>query len=50
MEDKGKITLWDDNEILPGDEWYKDISNNLADSDILLYLVSATSLASKNCK
>ena len=49
MEDEGKITLWDDNEILAGDEWYKDISNNLADSDILLYLVSATSLASKNC-
>ena len=49
MESEGQIELWDDNEILPGDEWYKDISNNLADSDILLYLVSATSLASKNC-
>ena len=49
MEQQGKITLWDDNEILPGDEWYKDISDNLADSDILLYLVSASSLASKNC-
>ena len=49
MEQQGIITLWDDNEILPGDEWYKDISNNLTDSDILLYLVSAWSLASKNC-
>lgn len=49
MENEGKIKLWDDNEILPGDEWYKDISTNLAASDILLYLVSATSLASKNC-
>jgi len=49
MESKGKIKLWDDNEILPGDEWYKDISTNLAASDILLYLVSAMSLASKNC-
>ena len=49
MEKQGKITLWDDNEILAGDEWYKDISNNLADSDILLYLVSASSLASENC-
>ena len=47
MENEGKIKLWDDNEILPGDEWYKDISTNLAASDILLYLVSATSLASK---
>ena len=49
MENEGKITLWDDNEILPGDEWYKDISTNLDSSDILLYLVSAASLASKNC-
>ncbi len=49
MESEGKIKLWDDNEILPGDEWYKDISTNFAASDILLYLVSATSLASKNC-
>ena len=49
MEDEGKIELWDDNKILPGDEWEKDIPNNLVTSDILLYLVSATSLASKNC-
>ncbi len=49
MEQQGMITLWDDNEILPGDEWYKDISDNLTDSDILLYLVSASSLVSKNC-
>ena len=49
MEREGEIELWDDNEILPGDEWYKDISSNLADSDILFYLVSATSLASENC-
>ena len=49
MEQQGMITLWDDNEILPGDEWYKDISKNLTNSDILLYLVSASSLASKNC-
>ena len=49
MKSEGKIKLGDDNEILPGDEWYKAISTNLAASDILLYLVSATSLASKNC-
>ena len=49
MEAEGKIEIWDDNKILPGDEWEKDISDNLAESDILLYLVSATSLASKNC-
>ncbi len=49
MADEGKIELWDDNKILPGDEWEKDISDNLAESDILLYLTSAASLASKNC-
>ena len=48
MEQQGMITIWHDNEILPGDKWYEDISKNLADSDILLYLVSASSLASKN--
>ena len=49
MENNGEIKLRDDNEILPGDEWYKDIAHNLSNSDILLYLVSTTSLASNNC-
>ena len=49
MRQQGLITIWHDNEILLGDRWYEDISKNLADSDILLYLVSASSLASKNC-
>ena len=49
MEQAGKIEIWDDNKILPGDEWEKDISDNLAESDFLLYLVSAASLASDNC-
>ncbi len=49
MEQQGLVTIWHDNEILPGDKWYEDISKNLADSDILLYLVSTSSLASKNC-
>ena len=49
MKQQDMITAWHDNEIPPGDEWYKDISDNLADSDILLYLVSASSLASENC-
>ena len=49
MERGGKIKLWDDNEILPGDEWRDAIFSNLADSDLLLYLVSTASLASENC-
>ena len=43
------IEIWHDNEILPGDKWRESISNNLLSSDILLYLVSAASLASENC-
>ena len=43
------IEIWHDNEILPGDRWRDTISKNLRSSDILLYLVSAASLASKNC-
>ncbi len=49
MEREGKIKVWDDSEILSGAEWFKDVSNNLANSDILLYLVSPQSLASDNC-
>ena len=49
MEQNGEITAWADNQILPSDEWEKEISTRLADSDILLYLVSANSLASQNC-
>ena len=49
MKKQDMITIWNDNEILSGDDWRDDISKNLNDSDILLYLVSAASLASENC-
>ena len=49
MKQQDLIKTWHDNEILPSDKWREAISNNLADSDILLYLVSASSLASENC-
>ena len=49
MEQKNEFITWHDAQITAGDEWYEDISKNLAGSDILLYLVSAASLASKNC-
>lgn len=49
MEQKNELTTWHDGEITAGDEWYEDITKNLAEADILLYLVSAASLASKNC-
>ncbi len=46
----GLLDIWSDNEILPGDRWNETITNNLAKSDILLYLVSAYSLASEYIK
>ena len=49
MKREGLINIWYDNEILPGDRWRDSISKNLAEADILLYLVSANSLAFKNC-
>ena len=49
MKREGLINIWHDNEILPGDTWRDSIFSNLAESDILLYLVSANSLASENC-
>ncbi len=49
MKREGLINIWHDNEILPGDTWRDSISKNLAEADILLYLVSDNSLASENC-
>ena len=49
LKQNGLIDVWYDNEILPGDKWRDEIFNNLADSDILLYLTCRYSLASENC-
>lgn len=50
IKNEGLISIWHDNEILPGDKWRDEIfSTHLPDSDILLYLVSRASLASENC-
>ena len=49
MGRKGEIEIWHDNEMLAGDKWSENISESLAKSDILLYLVSRYSLDSENC-
>ena len=49
LKREGIIDIWHDNEILPGDKWRDAIFNNLADSDLLLYLTSTYSLESENC-
>ena len=49
LQQQGLIDLWHDNQIIPGDKWHDVIFDNLAESDIQLYLTSAFSLASANC-
>ncbi|RKU15246.1 hypothetical protein C6500_21405 [Candidatus Poribacteria bacterium] len=50
MEQQNELVTWDDGQLTPGDgALQEDILKNVADSDMLLYLVSAASLASKNC-
>ncbi|MDE0041365.1 MAG: toll/interleukin-1 receptor domain-containing protein [Candidatus Poribacteria bacterium] len=50
MEQQNTMVTWHDNEMLFGDKWKDEIfSTRLPTSDILLYLVSASSLASENC-
>lgn len=50
MEQQNELVSWDDGQLTPGDKALQEnILKKVADSDLLLYLVSAASLASKNC-
>ena len=50
MQREGLISTWHDNEIIAGDRWREEIfDTNLPSSDLLLYLISASSLHSENC-
>ena len=49
MKRQNKLVTWHDAEMTGGTKWREDVFKHLADSDILLYLVSAASLASENC-
>ena len=50
MEQQNELITWDDGQLTSGDEaLQEDILKKVVDSDLLLYLVSAASLASKNC-
>ena len=51
MKRQDKIVIWHDGNILPGGKASQEsILEKVVDSDILLYLVSADSLASENCR
>ena len=45
LKRQNKIALWDDRNLLPGEEWDKGIRNELEESDIILLMVSANFLA-----
>ena len=47
LKHEGIIDIWHDNEITAGERWRDTIFSNLTDSDILLYLISTSSLGSK---
>ena len=49
MKQNREIQTWADNEILGGDTWRDQIDKNLNTCDLLLYLTSTRSLASKAC-
>ena len=50
MEQQNELVTWDDGQLTLGDgALQEDILKKIADSDLLLYLVSAASLTSKNC-
>ena len=49
LQSEGLIGIWHDNEILNENSWRDPTFRALSDSGILLYLVSASSLASANC-
>lgn len=42
---QGKLELWDDNKIIPGEKWDESIKVALATADIILFLVSSRLLA-----
>ena len=51
MEQQNKLVTWDDGQIIAGDKAsQEEILKEVADSNLLFYLVSAASLDSRNCK
>lgn len=43
------ISEWHDREIVPGQAWKSEISENLEEAELILFLVSSTFLASEYC-
>lgn len=49
MKRKQLITSWSDREILPGQEWKKEIDTQLNRAHLILLLISADFIASEYC-
>ncbi|MEB3357736.1 MAG: COR domain-containing protein [Synechococcales bacterium] len=49
LQRQGLIQTWHDRRILPGDEWVKEIDDNLNRADIILLLISPDFIASDYC-
>lgn len=45
----GEINAWHDRQILPGDEWDREIKDNLNSAQIILLLISSDFIASSYC-
>lgn len=45
----GLITEWNDRKIVPSMDWSKEISTNLEGSELILFLISSSFLASDYC-
>lgn len=45
----GKIKSWNDRKILPGQDWSNEISENLKESQIILFLISSSFINSDYC-
>ncbi|WP_228038526.1 toll/interleukin-1 receptor domain-containing protein [Nostoc sp. LEGE 12450] len=50
LEWEGVISSWHDRKILPGEEWDRQINDNLNTADIILLLISSDFLFSKYCR
>jgi len=49
LKRSGEITIWRDQQILPGNNWSSQIKTRLKEADVILLLVSASFLASQYC-
>ena len=46
----GKVDAWTDKQIVAGDDWNEEVMKNLKEAEIILFLVSASSLSSRYIK